>query len=145
MIFSKQSRRLPWNTKQTINLVGSRGRARGRGGGDKVIWKVIEIILYNFAEYEKLKRENQEAAEKSKQDQLKKLQKDLGHGESVAMETNREDEQPLSYKNPEISLGANDEAEADIDGDEMREDPQEQKSFERFLSREREKCSDANP
>jgi hypothetical protein len=117
----------------------------GGGDRDKVIWKVIEIILYNFAEYEKLKRENQEAAEKSKQDQLKKLQKDLGHGESVAMETNREDEQPLSYKNPEISLGANDEAEADIDGDEMPEDPQEQKSFERFLSREREKCSDANP
>ena len=143
MIFSKQSRRLPWNTKQTINLVGSWGRARG-GDRDKVIWKVIEIILYNFAEYEKLKRENQEAAEKSKQDQLKKLQKDLGHGESVAMETNREDEQPLSYKNPEISLGANDEAEADIDGDEMPEDPQEQKSFERFLSREREKFSDAN-
>ena len=53
-------------------------------------------------------------------------------------------EQPPPSKNPEISLGASDELEANIDGDEMPEDPQEQQSFERFLTREREKSSNSS-
>ncbi len=60
------------------------------------------------------------------------------------METNTLGEQPPSSKNPEISLGASDELEANIDGDEMPEDPQEQQSFERFLTREREKSSNSS-
>ena len=98
-------------------------------------------MSYCFTEYERLKREKQEAVAKSKQEQLEKLQKDLGHGESVAMETNMVDQQPLASGNPEISLGASDEVQPNIDGDEMPEDPQEQQSFQRFLSRERDKST----
>ena len=98
-------------------------------------------MSYCFTEYERLKREKQEAVTKSKQEQLEKLQKDLGHGESVAMETNMVDQRPIPSGNPEISLGANDEIQPNIDGDEMPEDPQEQQSFQRFLSRERDKST----
>lgn len=94
-----------------------------------------------FTEYERLKRAKQEAVEKSKKEQLDKLQKDLGYGKSVAMETNTVDQQPLPRQNPEIFLGASGEGQSDIDDDEKSEDPQEQLSFQRFLAREREKNS----
>jgi hypothetical protein len=57
------------------------------------------------------------------------------------METNIADWQPQPSKNPEISLGANDEVEPNVDGDEIPEDPQEQQSFQRFLKREHAKSS----
>ena len=98
-------------------------------------------MSYSFTEYERLKREKQEAVTKSKQEQLDKLQKDLGHGESVAMEMNTFDQQPQPSGNPQISLGASDEVQPNIEGDEMPEDPQEQQSFQRFLTRERDKSS----
>ena len=110
-----------------------------------VLLLLTTMFLFHFIEYEKLKREKQEAIAKSKQEQLEKLQKDLGHGESVAMETNTvTDQQPVPRKNPEIFLGAGDEADPNIESDEMPEGRQQQQSFERFLTREREKSSNAN-
>ncbi|CAB3979887.1 GPN-loop GTPase 1 [Paramuricea clavata] len=116
------------------------------GAGIDDFFKAVEEAALEYEtdykpEYERLKREKQEAITKSKQEQLEKLQKDLGHGESVVMETSTADWQPQPSKNPEISLGANDEVEPNVDGDEIPEDPQEQQSFQRFLKREHAKSS----
>lgn len=77
--------------------------------------------------------------EKSKHEQLAKLKKDLGHGESVAMDTIDHLSQPSV--NPEISLGAGDEMGENDNGEEVADEQQEQDSFQRFLSREHEKSS----
>ena len=96
-----------------------------------------------------MKREAQEGIAKSKMEQLDKLQRDLGHGESFAMETNQHragDEKKTNGTgslNPEICVGGRqdnfkmkDERGSD---EEEAEERQELESFQRFLAREREK------
>lgn len=104
-----------------------------------MVFEIIVVYIQYFTAYEKLKQEKEEATAKSKMEQLERLQKDLGYGESVAMDTTMVTVDQYSVsKNPEISLGAGDEAAGKIENDEM-EDPQELQSFQRFLTRECEK------
>lgn len=91
-----------------------------------------------------MKREKEDAAAKSKMEQLERLQKDLGYGESVTMDTTMVSVDQVISKNPEISLGAGDEAAEKIVSDEI-EDPQELQSFQRFLTRECEKFPNLKP
>lgn len=99
-----------------------------------------------FTEYERLKREKDEEISKSKVEQLEKLQKDLGHGENIAMDAKSlDDKQYDTNRNPEICLGGDLEMEEEIEGeDNDEEERQELESFRRFLAREREKSSKAN-
>lgn len=83
-------------------------------------------------------------------EQLERLQKDLGHGEAVVMDTHNLFDSRLKEgsKNPEIGLGANlameEEQEVNEEAEE-EEEHQELQSFQRFLAREHKKSLNVKP
>jgi hypothetical protein len=97
-----------------------------------------------FQEYERLKAEKTAKVEKEKQEQLKKLEKDLGEGKSVPLKGDSSllSTQPMPSG---ISFGINLDSDDDDDEEEMKdveeneEERNEYESFKRFLDKTKEK------
>lgn len=88
-----------------------------------------------------MKKDKEEKTKREKEDQLKKLEQDLGQGKAVAMETNPSGAQAFEsvHATPfHVSLGA----DLDSDDEEEKGDEEEMKeheSFKRFLEKEKQK------
>lgn len=93
-----------------------------------------------------MKKDKEEKTKREKEDQLKKLEQDLGQGKAVAMETNPSGAQAFEsvHATPfHVSLGADldsdDEEEKGDEEDWDEEEMKEHESFKRFLEKEKQK------